>query len=508
MNYNMTQEVEVEDLVEEEEQEDWKIRCDDDFTCTDLTDQPGASIVSPVVLCLSGVIGQVWALYYLYTLKRPQHSRTVFFTLLSTLIWTDLVGKLLTTAPAVAAYVNEGWLGGRSTCMAHGFVMALVSLSTHLLVSTMAVERLLGTTQTYFYNKNITATRTKVLLASLLGGATTFCCLPFFGIGRYQLQYPGSWCYLDFHVTSSFFFSYSSSYVFPSSNSSSSFSHNVSSSSSSNFSASFSVSPSSVLSPNTSSSSFSSSPLQHLIFTNFFGVVSVACLLVMVACNLVVMWVLVEKNLARRGKCEATVQCLRRCRGQRFRKHLVAPRRSSSHQELETQMVVVLLVITVVFVLSWSPIDVRLFLNQLWPHRTKEDHMKDLVAVRFSSINQIVDPWAYIISRKVFRPSALRWVRSSVLSSLLAGRDRSRRGAAGDGSPKHPSPSGEGSGRRGQVLRGTPVVMAALTIGELAQAPLLSTTTTTSGVELRNPATCPPCGDLRGGDVSLAIKRF
>ncbi|MPC67227.1 Prostaglandin E2 receptor EP4 subtype [Portunus trituberculatus] len=160
----MTQEVEVEDLVEEEEeQEDWKIRCDDDFTCTDLTDQPGASIVSPVVLCLSGVIGQVWALYYLYTLKRPQHSRTVFFTLLSTLIWTDLVGKLLTTAPAVAAYVNEGWLGGRSTCMAHGFVMALVSLSTHLLVSTMAVERLLGTTQTYFYNKNITATRTNHL---------------------------------------------------------------------------------------------------------------------------------------------------------------------------------------------------------------------------------------------------------------------------------------------------------------------------------------------------------
>ncbi|KAK8386245.1 hypothetical protein O3P69_010743 [Scylla paramamosain] len=503
------EEVEEEEQVEEEE-EDWKIRCVDDFTCTDLTDQPGASIVSPVVLCLSGVIGQVWALYYLYTLKRPQHSRTVFFTLLSTLIWTDLVGKLLTTAPALAAYVNEGWMGGRSTCMAHGFVMTLVSLATHLLVSTMAVERLLGTTQTYFYNKNITSTRTKVLLASLLGGATVFCCLPFFGIGRYQLQYPGSWCYLDFHVTSSFFSSYSSS----SSNSSSSsylFSHNVSSSSSSS-SVSFSISSPSVLSPNTSSySSSSSSPLQHLIFTNFFGVISVSCLLVMVACNLVVMWVLVEKNLARRGKCEATVRCLRRCRGQRFRRHLVAPR-SSSHQELETQMVVVLLVITVVFVLSWCPIDVQLFLNQLWPHRTKEDHMKDLVAVRFSSINQIV-----------FRPSALRWVRSSVLSSLLAGRDRSRRGPAGDGSPRPSSPSGEGgSGRKRQALRGTPVVMAALTIGELAQAPLLSPTSTTTtsttissrpgaeavGAELRSPAACSPCAELRGCDVSFANRRF
>lgn len=290
MSYNMTQEGEVAKQAEEQQwEDDWKITCDDDPTCTDLKNQPGASIVSPVVLCLSGVIGQVWALYYLYTLKRPHHSRTVFFTLLSTLIWTDLVGKLLTTAPAVAAYVNEGWMGGRSTCMAHGFVMALVSLATHLLVSTMAVERLLGTTQTYFYNKNITATRTKVLLASLLCGATVICCLPFFGIGRYQLQYPGSWCYLDFHVTSSF--SSMHSYVTPSSNSSSSStpsSHNLSSSSS--FSTSFSVSSSPFSSPNISSSSSSSfSPLQHLIFTNFFGVVCVCCLLVMVACNLVVM---------------------------------------------------------------------------------------------------------------------------------------------------------------------------------------------------------------------------
>ena len=64
MNYSVWQEVEVkeeeEQVEEEEEQEDWKIRCIDDFTCTDLTDQPGASIVSPVVLCLSGVIGKVW----------------------------------------------------------------------------------------------------------------------------------------------------------------------------------------------------------------------------------------------------------------------------------------------------------------------------------------------------------------------------------------------------------------------------------------------------------------
>lgn len=44
---------------------------------------------------------------------------------------------------------------------------------------------------------------------------------------------------------------------------------------------------------------------------------------------------------------------------------------------------------------------VRLFLNQVWPHSTRADHLQDLIAVRLTSINQIIDPWAYIICRKV-----------------------------------------------------------------------------------------------------------
>lgn len=40
------------------EDEEWKVTCEDDFTCTDLTNQPGASVISPVVLCLSGVVGE------------------------------------------------------------------------------------------------------------------------------------------------------------------------------------------------------------------------------------------------------------------------------------------------------------------------------------------------------------------------------------------------------------------------------------------------------------------
>ena len=55
------------------------------------------------------------ALYYLYTTERPKHTRTVFFVLLTTLIWTDLVGKLLTTPPALVAYAYNDWVGGVRT---------------------------------------------------------------------------------------------------------------------------------------------------------------------------------------------------------------------------------------------------------------------------------------------------------------------------------------------------------------------------------------------------------
>lgn len=344
------------------------VLCEGNVTCTLLNSQPGATIVSPILLSLSGVTGQIWALYYLYTSTRPQHSRTVFFVLLSTLIWTDLFGKVITTAPALAAYVKGSWVGGVSLCNFHGFSMMLISLVTHLLVSTMAIERFLGIRHGYYYNKNITPSRTKLLLLGIWLFSVLFCAMPLFGFGQYGLQYPGSWCYVNIHVTSS-------------------------------------------------------SPLHARIYTNIFGVFTLINLIVMVFCNVVVI---------------TTLLCLRLCRQRCLGSNsFTAPQRSYRQRELELQMVIVLLVITIVFIISWSPIDMRLFLNQLWPHRTQADHIQDLIAVRLTSINQIIDPWAYIICRKVFSTRAWRWMRLSLMGSKLLARESSSHPPGG--SNKKPS---------------------------------------------------------------------
>jgi hypothetical protein len=53
----------------------------------------------------------VLALIYLYRAPRP-NTRTVFYVMLSTLLWTDLIGKVLTTPGALIAYANGHWGGG------------------------------------------------------------------------------------------------------------------------------------------------------------------------------------------------------------------------------------------------------------------------------------------------------------------------------------------------------------------------------------------------------------
>lgn len=320
---------------------------------TVLASRPGATIVSPLLLGIAGVTGQVWALCYLHGSARRHNARTVFYMFLCTLIWTDLLGKMLTTPPAVISYTAQGWVGGEAMCDYHGFVMVLFSMLTHFTVSAMAVERFLGICHGYFYSRNVTTSRCRYLLVGIWVFCTVFGLLPLFNIGQLFLQYPGTWCFANIHLCGS------------------------------------------------------DTPLRHRIYTNTLGIINAANLLVIVFCNVVVVGTLLKMRLSRQMLCQ--------------------PHRSRKQSEHEMQMVIVLVVITVVFVMSWAPLDTILLTTQMLPpHRTSEDHMPELIAVRLVSINQIVDPWAYIICRVAFRSRAWKCCRKALL-----GRGWSRRGEGG-----------------------------------------------------------------------------
>lgn len=50
---------------------------------------------------------------------------------------------------------------------------------------------------------------------------------------------------------------------------------------------------------------------------------------------------------------------------------------------------------------KWWNKKIQILLNQFYKHRTAADHAGDLLAIRLASINQTLDPWVYIFSKKV-----------------------------------------------------------------------------------------------------------
>ena len=60
------------------------------------------------------ISGHVIALAFLYCGTEQSKHKTVFYVLLATLIWTDLIGKLITVPTPIIAYSNGHFVGGVS----------------------------------------------------------------------------------------------------------------------------------------------------------------------------------------------------------------------------------------------------------------------------------------------------------------------------------------------------------------------------------------------------------
>ncbi|XP_078489156.1 prostaglandin E2 receptor EP4 subtype-like [Ciona intestinalis] len=77
----------------------------------------------------------------------------------------------------------------------------------------------------------------------------------------------------------------------------------------------------------------------------------------------------------------------------------------------ETQMIIQLLVITLIFVVCWLPLMFRIFFNQLGINLSSK---RDLVAIWLVAVNPILDPWVYILFRKSVARCVLRLAKTIV----------------------------------------------------------------------------------------------
>ncbi|XP_068012280.1 thromboxane A2 receptor isoform X2 [Melanerpes formicivorus] len=163
------------------------------------------SIASPWFSTAFGLIGLCSNLLALCVLlsssrKLSSQARSSFLVFLCGLVITDFIG-LLVTASIIIPYhfIKFAWAKvdpGCHLCNFLGFSMVFFGQCPLLLGATMAGERFFGINHPFSRSTSISKHRAWSIVGLVWGFSCLLGLLPVLGLGRYTLQYPGSWCFL------------------------------------------------------------------------------------------------------------------------------------------------------------------------------------------------------------------------------------------------------------------------------------------------------------------------
>ncbi|NXY59086.1 PE2R3 protein, partial [Callaeas wilsoni] len=295
------------------------------------------SVAIPLTMMLTGVVGNALAMLLVSRSYRAKGSRRKrsFLLCIGSLALTDMLGQLLTSPIVISVYLSgRPWAAmdpsGR-LCDFFGFSMTVFGLCPLLIASAMAVERALAIRAPHWYASHMSPRATERGLAAIWAAGVAFALLPLAGLGRYALQWPGTWCFI--------------------------------------------------------------SAAGGRAFAAAFAALGLLSLVVTGACNL------------------ATIEALlSRCRAK-----ATAAQPGSQWGRITTETLIQLLGIMCVLSACWSPLLITMLKmiseraaepcrggsgeSQRWELR-KECNLS-LTAVRLASLNQILDPWVYLLLRKI-----------------------------------------------------------------------------------------------------------
>ncbi|NXT27524.1 PE2R2 protein, partial [Syrrhaptes paradoxus] len=247
---------------------------------------------------------------------------------------------------------------GGHICLYFGFAMSFFGLATMLILFAMALERCLALGQPYFYQRFLSPRTGLVALPTIYTFSAAFCSLPLVGFGQYVQYCPGTWCFIQMHLD----------YI-------------------------------------QDNGGREVSGLD-VTFSLLYATLLLFLILSVLLCNLSVI-----VNLVRMHR-----------RGQKTRRlaTLEQPRAASMFSMAEEiDHLLLLSIMTITFVICSLPFTIRAYVNKF--SKGEGDHDWDLLALRFLSINSIVDPWVFAI----LRPPVLRFMRSVLCCRVTpASQDR------------------------------------------------------------------------------------
>ncbi|KAG7514702.1 prostaglandin E2 receptor EP3 subtype [Solea senegalensis] len=305
------------------------------------------SVGFPITMMVTGMVGNSLALVLVYIsyIKKENKRKRSFLLCIGSLALTDLFGQLLTSPIVISVYrADLNWERIDSSgklCAFFGACMTTFGLCALFLASAMAIERAMAITNPHWYSSHMKTSVTKQTLAAIWFLVLLFALLPIAGVGKYTRQWPGTWCFIstgDREVPGNMFFAIT------------------------------------------------------------FAVLGIFSLLVTLSCNVVTIRGLIVRCKTKTGASQSSKQW----------------------ERLTTETVIQLLGIMCVLLVCWSPLLVlmlRMISTQVSSHEcstttgmssesssSRDVHLDCnffLTAIRLASLNQILDPWIYLLLREI-----------------------------------------------------------------------------------------------------------
>lgn len=161
------------------------------------------SVAFPITMMVTGFVGNALAMLLVSRSYRRRESKRKksFLLCIGWLALTDMVGQLLTSPVVILVYLSQRrWEhldpSGR-LCTFFGLAMTVFGLSSLLVASAMAVERALAIRAPHWYASHMKTRATRAVLLGVWLAVLAFALLPVLGVGRYSVQWPGTWCFIS-----------------------------------------------------------------------------------------------------------------------------------------------------------------------------------------------------------------------------------------------------------------------------------------------------------------------
>ncbi|XP_034449724.1 prostaglandin E receptor 1c (subtype EP1) [Hippoglossus hippoglossus] len=158
--------------------------------------------------CFTMTFGAISNLTALCILARSRirfrrQSKAPFLLLTVALLAADLGGHVIPGAFALYLHMDQRYKlqaqKPTTFCQVFGASMVFFGICPLLFGGAMAVERCVAITQPFFHAAVITVTHVRRVVFFLSSLALILAVLPFFAIGTYATQFPGTWCFLPIH---------------------------------------------------------------------------------------------------------------------------------------------------------------------------------------------------------------------------------------------------------------------------------------------------------------------